>query len=175
MKRLIPGVGIALPESKIETLRNDQAAYNSSMRNIDGMQRILSKYGEGAMMMSEDDKKAYLGYRARINVPLVKRYAGTALSETEAKNIEPMLATDMTEIVGRQRYNQGQALHRLRAGVEAGNRESMAAHIERPARVGQDPETGRQIHFVSEGVAGPEQFKTGTGGATVLPGAAPGP
>jgi hypothetical protein len=172
-KRIIPGIGIAHQGSKVEGLRDEAAAYHGLMRNIAGMKRILDKYGDSDLVMSEDDKKTYARFQAGADVPTLSKVAGAAMSEEEIRRISPMLSPTATDAVARQRYDMARGMAAFETQVESAFKDRMSVHIERPVKIGVDPETRQRQYFVSEGVGDPSAYKTGAGGATVLPGAAP--
>jgi len=173
-KRVIPGVGIALPGSKVQDLRDEAAKFRGAMRNVETMDRILQKYQGSDFVMSEDDKAAYRRAAAQVDVPTINAVAGASMTEGEMQRIAPMLAPEATDAIGRQRYDMGRVMTGYKNQLQGSFRERMGAHVERPVSVGVNPETGRQEYMVPEGVSGPAAWRTGAGGATVMPGTAPG-
>jgi hypothetical protein len=173
-KRVIPGVGIALPGSKVQELRDETAKFRGAMRNVETMDRILRKYQGSDLVMSEDDKAAYRRAAAQVDVPTINAVAGASMTEGEMQRIAPMLAPEATDAIGRQRYDMGRVMTGYKNQLQGAFRERMGAHVERPVSVGVNPETGRQEYMVPEGVSGPAAWRTGAGGATVMPGTAPG-
>lgn len=172
-QRVIPGVGLALPGSKVQDLRDEAAKFQGSLRNIETMDRILAKYRGSDLIMSEDDKAAYRRAAAQVDVPTINALAGASMTEGEMARIQPLLAPQATDAIGRQRFDMQRAMTGYKNQLQGSFREKMGAHIERPLGVGVNPETGNREYMVSEGVMSPEQTKTGAGGATVLPGTAP--
>jgi hypothetical protein len=172
-QRVVPGVGLALPGSKVDELRETTAQFNGSIRNLEVMERILSKYRGSDMIMSEDDKAAYRRASAQVDVPKINKVAGASMTEGEMARIAPMLAPEATNAIGRQRFDMEQQLAAYRNQLQSSFNETMGVHIERPVAVGYNPATQQREFMVSEGVAAPSQYRTGAGGATVLPGTAP--
>lgn len=172
-QRVIPGVGLALPGSDVKQLRSDAAEYAGARRNLETMDRLVTKYAGSDLVMTEDDKAAWNRAAGNLDNPVLKRLAGASRTETEMKDLQKVLAPAFTDPVARQRYDMRKALTGFTAQIDSQFKETMGSNIERPVGVGVNPETGQREYMVSEGVTAPEQFRTGAGGTTVLPGTAP--